>query len=58
MGLSLDYRQLIQAVNTTRTLKNRHNDLLLYLVQVRAVAHCYAHHSAHCKAHRIAHRIL
>ena len=36
VGLSLDYRQLIQAVNTTRTLKNRHNDLLLYLVQVLA----------------------
>ena len=36
VGLSLDYRQLIQAVKTTRTLKDRHNDLLLYLVQVLA----------------------
>ena len=34
VGLSLDYRKLIQAVHTTRTLRNRHNDLLLYLVQV------------------------
>ena len=38
VGLSLDYRTLIQAVNTTRTLKNRHNDLLLYLVQVLGAA--------------------
>lgn len=39
VGLSLDYRQLIQAVHTTRALKDRHNDLLLYLVQVVGAAH-------------------
>ena len=34
VGLSLDYRQLIQAVKTTRTLKQRHDDLLVHLVRV------------------------
>ena len=34
VGLSLDYRSLIQAVNQTRRLKDQHNDNLLYLVQV------------------------
>ena len=34
VGLSLDYRTLIQAVNQTRRLKDDHNDNLLYLVQV------------------------